>query len=88
MITMHKCVRGFEMIDRDDFLVRDDGRTRGHEYKLKRTRCTREAKKYCLPNRGLERWNGLPEGVVRAKTIHGFKIGYDNHMRGVGTSRA
>ena len=88
MIMMYRCVRGFEKIDRDDFITRDDGRTRGHEFKLKITRCTRDTKKYFFPNRGLGGWNSLPVGVVRAKTTHGFKHGYDNHVRGVGTARA
>ena len=88
MIMMYKCVNGLEKIDRDDFIVRDDGRTRGHEYKLRRTRCTRDTKKYCFPNRGLGGWNGLPRPVVSAPTIPAFKNAYDNHMMGVGTSRA
>ena len=88
MIMMYKCVRGIEKIDREDFIVRDDGRTRGHEFKLKRTRCTGDVKKYSFPNRRQEGWNSLPGEVVRAKTISGFKTSYDNHVKRVGTIRA
>ena len=88
MITLYKCDRKIEKIDREDFIVRDDGRTRGHSRKLKRTRCIRDAKKHCFPNRRLGGWNELPEDVVSARTIPGFKIALDKHMRRVGTPRA
>lgn len=35
---MLKTVRGLENVDTDDLLIKDNGRTRGHVYKLQNTR--------------------------------------------------
>lgn len=36
---MFKTVRGIENVNTNDLLIRGDGRTRAHGYKLKKTRC-------------------------------------------------
>lgn len=36
LLMMFKGVRGIERVDKDDLLIRGDGKTRGHEYKLKK----------------------------------------------------
>ena len=61
MIMMYKCVRGIERVDRDEFVVRDEGRTRGHSYKVKKDRCRADVKKYRFPYRCIDKWNKLRE---------------------------
>ena len=61
MITMYKCTREVERVDRENFVERDEGRTRGHSYKIRKGRCNRDVKKYSFPYRSIDKWNGLAE---------------------------
>ena len=73
MIMMFRCVKGFERIDKVDFVTRDEGRTRGHEFKLKKVVCKSNVRKFSFPYRSIECWNGLEEEVVQARNIQTFK---------------
>ena len=73
MIMLYKCVKGLERIDKDNFIVRDEGRTRGHRYKLKKGRCKGDVRKYSFPYRSINKWNQLDDKVVCAQNIHKFK---------------
>ena len=88
MIMMYKCVMGMEMIDKENFIERDDGRTRGHRYKLRKGRCRGDIKKYSFPYRSVNVWNQLEEEVVCAWNIHNFKDKLDKSEFGSGTIRA
>ena len=88
MIMMYKCTRGLEKVDRENFIVRDDGRTRGHSYKVKRGRCKGDVKKYSFPYRCIDKWNGLGEEVVCSRNIHEFKENFDKYEIRGGTTRA
>ena len=66
----------------------DEGRTRGHKYKLKKTKVPKEVKKHSFPNRSLEIWNSLEEEVVGARNIHTFKSKLDESRYGDRTTRA
>ena len=78
MIMMYKCVRGLERIDKEDFIERDVGRTRGHRFKLRKGRCKGDVRKYSFPYRSVGKWNQLEEKVVCARNIHIFKQNLDN----------
>lgn len=88
VIMMYKCVRGLERIDKDDFIERDTGRTRGHSCKLKKGTCKGDVRKYSFPYRTVNVWNQLEDEVVGARNIHNFKANFDNKMLGSGTIRA
>ena len=88
MIMMFKCVRGIERVDRANFLVRDEGRTRGHSYKVKKGRCRADVRKHRFPYRCIDKWNQLEEEVVCAGNIHMFKERLDKSETGNGTTRA
>lgn len=78
MIMLFNCITGRVKIDKDDFLILNTRRTRGHNKKLKVKRGDKDVKKYSFPNRIIESWNSLPNQVVCAKTVHQFKKLFDN----------
>ena len=47
--------------------------TRGHSMKLYKKRIRLEVGKCSFGNRVVEKWNSLPEDVVREETVNGFK---------------
>ena len=87
-IAMFRNVKGLEKLDRQDLFVLDDGRTRGHEYKLRKSRCLNDHKKFSFPNRSINIWNDLEEEVVNAKSINMFKNRLDSSRYGGRTTRA
>lgn len=88
MITMYKCVRGIEKIDKEGFIEINNGRTRGHQFKLRKGSCKNDVKKYSFPYRSIERWNKLDKEVVNARNIHTFKERLDKSNFGDGSTRA
>ena len=44
---------------KEDIIIRDDGTTRGHKYKLKKIKDLKDVKKHSFPNRSLEIWNSF-----------------------------
>ena len=88
LITMYKLVHGLEKLDREDLITRDEGRTRGHSYKLRKIKGLKDVKKFSFPNRSLEAWNSLKEEVVAAGNIHMFKQKLDESRYGDRTERA
>ena len=55
--------------------------TRGHRYKLKKTRCTKSQTQKFFKHRVVNSWNGLPEEVVTAPTLNTLKNRLDNHWK-------
>ena len=47
--------------------------TRGHQYKLFKTRFYKDIGKFSFLNRIIQNWNQLPEKVVKAKSTNSFK---------------
>ena len=78
MIMLFNCITGRVNIDKDDFLILNTRKTRGHNKKLIVKRGDKDVKKYSFPNRTIESWNSLPNHVVCAKNVHQFKKLYDN----------
>ena len=80
LIQMFKLVKDLEKVDRKDLLRRDEGRTRGHSFKLKKTRCLKKIKEDSFPYRTIDVWNALDEKVVEAENLNIFKSRLDNYM--------
>ena len=81
-------MKNFEKIDKENFVERDDGRTRGHTFKLRKKRCVSNVRKHSFPNRSVENWNRLECEVVEAKNIYIFKSRLDKSRSESGTTRA
>ena len=81
LITMYKGSRKMERVDREDLFSTEIGRTRGHEYKMKKERCLKDTKKNSFPYRTKETWNKLPKETVTAGTIHLFKERLDEYLK-------
>ena len=88
LIMMYKMAHGMGKLDREDSVIKDDGQTRGHEYKLKKTKGLKDVKKHSFPNRSLKIWNGLEKEVVGARNIHMFKSKLDVSRYGDRITRA
>ena len=76
LIALHKLVNEIDEVDREDFVLRVDGRqqsTRGHSCKLRKPRCKSDVKKFSFPARCIDVWNQLQEEVVEARTVSTFK---------------
>ena len=61
MITLYKCVTGLEKVDKENFVVREQGRTRGHSLKLKIGKRKGDVRKFSFPFRSLAKWNQLKD---------------------------
>ncbi len=70
LIMMYRLKEGFENLDREDLMVRNDSGSRGNSKKLKKISYRRDVKKYSFPHRSISTWNGLDEEIVCAKSIH------------------
>jgi hypothetical protein len=57
-----------------DFFIRNQGRTRGHSWKLLVPVVNSDTRKYFFAHRVVAIWNSLPEDVVSARTIASFKV--------------
>ncbi|MPC37720.1 hypothetical protein E2C01_031210 [Portunus trituberculatus] len=69
---MYKIVNGIEKIDKQDLVIEEAGRTRGHA-KIRKRQCVKDIGKYSFPHRTVEKWNALNDEVVAAHNVHSFK---------------
>ena len=78
MIELYKILTGKYDEDVSNFLrTRDDSTTRGHQYKLFKTRARLDLRKYSFTQRTVKIWNNLPSKVVSAPTIKQFESRLD-----------
>ena len=73
LIQTYKILHGFENIPEERFLVLSESRTRGHNYKLEKSRCNTTFRLNQFSQRVIKRWNALPHNVVNAKSVNSFK---------------
>lgn len=71
-----------EHVVRENFLVKDSGRTRGHHHESKKTRCL----KGYIKNQ-LSKWNGLEAKVMRTSNINEFRTKSNKSRYGGKTTR-
>merc|ERR1711867_316048 len=55
--------------------------TRGHEYKISKSRPNYNPYKYFFTNRVVNLWKSLPNEAVKAKTVNTFKNHIDFHLK-------
>ncbi len=85
---LYRCVEEIEKIDINEYVIPGQSSLRGHSKKLYKKRLKKDVKKYCFPDRAIDKWNALPEEVVCIKSIHSFKEKFDEMMSKDGTKRA
>ena len=61
--------------------LREDSYTRGHMYKIYKSRPRLNVRKYSFCLRVVDLWNSLPSSVVEAKTVESFERRLDKSWR-------
>jgi len=81
MIEVFKILKGINKTDRGHwFQLATDSRTRGHSLKLVKSRSNIDIRKNFFSQRVVNGWNSLPEIVVEAESVNGFKNRYDKFV--------
>jgi hypothetical protein len=82
LILLFKVMKGFVKIDyRKFFEFSTVKKTRGHSLKLIKKRSNGEQRKHFFSQRVVDVWNGLPQFVVDADNVNGFKNRLDKFDR-------
>ena len=61
--------------------LREDCCTRGHKYKILKSRPRLDIRKYSFCMRVVDTWNQLPSSVVEAETVSAFERRLDRHWK-------
>lgn len=83
MIEVYKLLTGREKIEKKQFfhLADSNYRLRGHSLKLRQERSRLDIRKYSFSQRVVKMWNSLPQNVVDAETVNGFKNALDEYWK-------
>jgi hypothetical protein len=74
LIELYRMTRGLSVIPLTDFFIVDGGgRTRGHQWKLRKKRFNTDLRKFFFSQRVISRWNELGESVVESSSVECFK---------------
>jgi len=74
LIEVFKIVKGLSSVPLNRFFtLSHNEKTRGHHYKLIKTHCTNDVRKYFFSVRVVNRWNNLPVEAVSVNTVNSFK---------------
>ena len=79
---MYKMVNGLVDVNyKDIFVMNNNERTRGHNFKLSMQRSVSEIRRNFLTSRVVVPWNNLPNYVMQSQNIPQFKRNYDKFMK-------
>lgn len=82
LIQVYKIVHGFDNLSFSDFFkFANSNITRGHCLKLQKVQSRINIRRYFFSQRVVNEWNGLPEDVVMARSVNGFKNALDKYFR-------
>ena len=82
MIETYKIISGLEDVNSSQFFTRSNmGNLLGHSLKLKKEHFRKVIRKEIFSQKVIDQWNGLSEGVVKAKTLSSFKNSLDKYWR-------
>ena len=79
MIQMYKIVNGDVDVERELYVKLQGGRTRGHKFKLRKTKATKHSRVNVFSVRAIDNWNNLPAQAIEANSISTFKGELDKH---------
>ena len=78
MIEVFKLMKGITKVDSNKlFHVNSNSRTRGHSYKLDKSRPRLDIRKNYFSHRIVNKWNTLPTYVIESDSVNAFKNRYD-----------
>ena len=78
MIQVFKLMKGIDKVDHSNlFVVANSERTRGHRYKVIKSRSRLELRRNFFSQRIVNNWNELPDYVVEGDTVNTFKNSFD-----------
>ena len=81
MIEVYKIMHGVENVDKETFFsLSQNTRTRGHPMKLIGGRSRKNKRKDFFTQRIGKLWNSLPQDVVMATNLDGFRRGLDKFL--------
>ena len=79
LIETFKILHNFTNVNLGTVFTFNTGQpTRGHPFKLTKSRCNLELRKHFFTNRVINQWNSLPSDVVCAPSVN-FKSKLDNY---------
>ena len=82
LIEVFKIVKGLTKVDyKNWFVMSKESRTRGHSYKLVKSRSKLEVRRNFFSQRVISEWNNLPREVVEATSVNMFKNRYDKFKK-------
>eukprot|EP00745_Piridium_sociabile_P038620 TRINITY_DN7074_c0_g1_i4.p1 TRINITY_DN7074_c0_g1~~TRINITY_DN7074_c0_g1_i4.p1 ORF type:complete len:223 (+),score=50.00 TRINITY_DN7074_c0_g1_i4:280-948(+) len=81
MIDLYKYIHGIYESDRPKFEIISDRTTRGNSLRINKKRCRLEVRCGTFSQRVVNKWNDLPESVVRAPSMNSFKSRLDAHWK-------
>ena len=61
------------------FVPSNSSTTRGHKYKLQKSRSRLDIRKHYFSQRVVDKWNSLPADIVQAQSVNSFKNMYDKY---------
>lgn len=77
LIETYKIHHNLEKVD--NLFIPHQGKTRGHSFKLEKTRTNTNTRATFFSNRIISAWNSLPEAAVAAESTNSFKNKIDRH---------
>jgi ribonucleases P/MRP protein subunit RPP40 len=80
LLEVLKILRGYEGINEQDFFRRHISNTTEHSIKLCKEGVRKDILKFSFAN-VIEQWNKLPEEVIIATSINGFKNNVDKFLK-------
>jgi len=82
LIEVFKILKGFSKVNYNTwFKLSVNSRTRGHSYKLVKSRSRLDIRKNFFSHRVVNAWNSLPSEVVEAECVNTFKNRYDRYKQ-------
>jgi len=78
LLEVFKMIHGFTNVKFESFFQFDiNTRTRGHSYKLQKSRFNKDLRRYFFSDRIINTWNSLDDQTVSASTVNSFKKNLD-----------
>jgi hypothetical protein len=84
LIEVFKIFNGFDNVDYRTFFTLCNTSTRGHSFKLFKTGCKLDCRKFAFAHRVVNIWNSLDKDVIACDSINGFKNRLDKFLKGRG----